>query len=365
MQIDLEKRYCQSCGMPLDLTKVEFLGTNADQTPSHEFCYYCLKDGEYTVDYSMQQMVDVWVKYTDKYNWYSNTSYRPEELRTLLMKRLPVLNRWKQKEETENVHFEIINRVLVYINSHLFDDLNNDLLADIAGLSLFYFRRVFREVTGENIGGYIQRLRLEYIAYKLITTDLPLTQILRSIQVYTKSSLSKAFRKHFGLPPTEYRTRYRLPEEAKKTKNGIKTEASIKRLQPLHVLYLQVGNAYTHQEEYRKLWKRLINFAEENRLTSSSNTFLSISQDEPIITPKEQCRFLLGVTTESTVDPPGPFGTMEITGGLYAIFRLKGDHKQLPSIYKEIYLHWLPANGYLQGFTSEGSDYSSRRSGKM
>lgn len=51
--------------MPLRFDVEEYLGTNADHSCSDEYCYYCLKDGNYTVDISMNEMVDIWVKYTD------------------------------------------------------------------------------------------------------------------------------------------------------------------------------------------------------------------------------------------------------------------------------------------------------------
>ena len=93
MNQTVDKQYCQSCGMPLRFDVEEYLGTNADHSCSDEYCYYCLKDGNYTVDISMNEMVDIWVKYTDKYNWYSGTDYTPQELKTLLNKRLPTLKR--------------------------------------------------------------------------------------------------------------------------------------------------------------------------------------------------------------------------------------------------------------------------------
>ena len=52
--------------MPLRFDVEEYLGTNADHSCSDEYCYYCLKDGNYTVDISMNEMVVIWVKYTDK-----------------------------------------------------------------------------------------------------------------------------------------------------------------------------------------------------------------------------------------------------------------------------------------------------------
>ena len=95
--------------MPLRFDVEEYLGTNADHSCSDEYCYYCLKNGNYTVDISMNEMVDIWVKYTDKYNWYSGTDYTPQELKTLLNKRLPTLKRWRQKEMTQHVHYEAVN----------------------------------------------------------------------------------------------------------------------------------------------------------------------------------------------------------------------------------------------------------------
>jgi len=334
--------------MPLNLSKIEYLGTLSDQAPSDEYCYYCLKDGKYTVDYSMEQMLEVWVKYTDKYNEYANTCYQPQELRNLLTERMPGLKRWHQREVTENTHFEVVNRVQIYINQYLFELLEAELLSQMAGLSLFHFRRVFREITGENIGSYIQRLRLEYIAYKLISTDIQLSQLIQQTQVYTKSSLSKAFRKHFGLSPMEYRKQFRLTGENGQNDVQLDLQPQIKRMSSLPIIYLQVGNAYNNLKVYRDLWKRLINFAQENKLTDSSNTFISVSLDEPSITKPEQCRFYLGITVDNTFKPSGAFGSMEIHGGLYAIFRHKGSHSLLPALYRYIYLNWFPAVSYRQ-----------------
>jgi len=348
MDNQVERRYCQSCGMPLDLSKTEYLGTNADHSHSEEFCYYCLKDGEYIVDYSLEQMVDVWVKYTDKYNGYVNTCYQPEELRALLKKRLPTLGRWRQKANTIDIHSEVVNRISIFINQHLFESLDTGLLAIKAGMSLFHFRRVFREVTGENVGSYIQRLRLEYIAYKLISSDISLMELINQIHVYTKHSLSKAFHKHFGLSPSQYRKRFRLTENAVEENIENKIQPQIKRLRSLSVLYLQVGQAYTDIRTYTGLWNKLVGFAEENRLTSSLNKFLSLSMDDPLVTHKEKCRFYLGITIDGDINPCNPFGVMNIPDGLYAVFRHNGRHEDLPAFYRGIYLNWLPASGYRQ-----------------
>jgi AraC-like DNA-binding protein len=186
--------------MPLRFDVEEYLGTNSDGSRSDEFCYYCLKDGHYTVDISMQETVDIWVKYTDKYNEYSGTHYTRESLRVTLNKRLPTLNRWRQKQETQCIHYHTIQKVKSYLNDRLFEKLDMKALISMSGLSKFHLRRVFQSVTGENIASYMQRLRLEQIAHLLISTDATLEQIVRQTNYETKFSLAKAFRKHFGMP---------------------------------------------------------------------------------------------------------------------------------------------------------------------
>ena len=195
--------------MPLRFDVEEYLGTNADHSCSDEYCYYCLKDGNYTVDISMNEMVDIWVKYTDKYNWYSGTDYTPQELKTLLNKRLPTLKRWRQKEMTQHVHYEAVNGVRTYIDQNLFHELDPEQLAEMVHLSFFHFRKVFRNVTGENIGTYIQRLRLEYIAHLLIATGQSIEEIGMQTNYQTKFSLAKAFKKHFGISMSAYREKYK------------------------------------------------------------------------------------------------------------------------------------------------------------
>ena len=124
IESEINKRYCQSCGMPLRFDVEKYLGTNSDGSRSDEYCYYCLKDGKYIVDIPMSEMINIWIKYTDKYNEYADTAYSPEELRHILNERLPNLKRWKQKLETCNIHHQKIQDIIVYINNHLFDTLD-------------------------------------------------------------------------------------------------------------------------------------------------------------------------------------------------------------------------------------------------
>ncbi|WP_029902412.1 zinc ribbon domain-containing protein [Prevotella sp. 10(H)] len=184
-QVNIERRYCQSCGMPLNIEKKEFSGTDRDGNKLNEYCRYCFQNGEYTANRSMAEAIETW---------------------------LPSLKRQQQKNTTKKIHYEIVNNVLTYINNHLFEELDAERLSKVANLSKFYLIRVFKDITGESIGNYMLRIRLEYIAHLMVTTDLPLNDIVNDVHYHSRHSLSKAFKKYFGLSPLEYRQAHKVRE---------------------------------------------------------------------------------------------------------------------------------------------------------
>lgn len=48
--------YCQSCGMPFFQPKDH--GSEADGTPSDEFCSWCYKDGSFLIDESLEDLIE-------------------------------------------------------------------------------------------------------------------------------------------------------------------------------------------------------------------------------------------------------------------------------------------------------------------
>lgn len=347
MDNTINSQYCQSCGMPLRFDVEEYLGTNADHSQSDEFCYYCLKDGEYTVDIPMEEMIDIWIKYTDKYNEYSSTNYTSQELRTLLNKRLPTLKRWRNKTATHDIHYETINRIKEYIDKNLYKEINVTELSQIANLSVFHFRRIFKEITGENVGAYTQRIRLQEIAHILISTNYPINDILQKTAYQTKFSLAKAFKKHYGIPMSLYRERYKYISDKEIAMKTICCP-EIKKLKPQKVICSPLDNIQGNKEKYIASWREIIHYKKKHIKGEENNRFISISMDNPLVAPNNQRRFYLGITTTKDICPKGKFFLQEIQGGLYAIFRYKGNYASLPELYRFISEKWLPENNYFQ-----------------
>lgn len=136
------------------------------------------------------------------------------------------------------MQYGLIIRVQEYISRHLFDDLDSDRLSNIAGISKYYLRRVFKAVCSENIGVYIQRLRLEYIAFKLITTDVSVPKLLGEINYQNKHTLSRAFKSYFNCSISEFRKKH--SNVSPERKNLIRIEPSIENISGVRIAYLKL-----------------------------------------------------------------------------------------------------------------------------
>ncbi len=337
--MNTETKYCQTCGIPLDID-YSILGTDRNE----EYCDYCLKNGVKLYDFSMDYLIYLWGLFPEEYYKEAGVKYTSKELREIMSQRLPQIKRWKQKINTAHIHYELVIRVQEYINRHLFDDLDSDKLSQITSVSKYHFRRIFKAVTGDNPGYYIQRLRLEYIAFKLMSTDISVPKILSQINYQNKHTLSRAFRNYFNCSIPKFRKKY--SNGSPEGKNPMQITPSIEKISNIQVAYLKLEKTDNVVYSFSVLWKQLLQFSESYKLPSKGCKYLSLTLDYPLITPEEQTRFMVGVTLPQSFRTPKGFGIYEIPSGEYAIFRFKGYYHQLNRMYRYIYFDWLPVSNY-------------------
>ena len=339
MNINTETKYCQTCGIPLDIDYASL-----EEGQNEEYCDYCLKNGVKSYDFSMDYLIYLWGLFPEGYYREVGISYSSSELREIMSKRLPEIKRWKQKINTAHVQYELIIKVQEYINCHLFDDLDSDRLSQVAGISKFHFRRLFKAICGDSLGNYIFRLRLEYIAFKLISTDTSVPELLSQINYQNKHTLSRAFKSYFNCSIPEFRKKH--SNARPEGKNPIQVELSIKKVHNMRIAYLKLERTNNISHSFSLLWKQLLQFSENYELPSKGCQYVSLTLDYPLITPEEHSRFMVGVTLPQSFETPKGFGMYEIPSGEYAIFRFKGLYHELNRVYRHIYLDWLPTSDY-------------------
>jgi hypothetical protein len=91
--MEQEMKFCQSCGMPLN---AENLGTNADGSKNEDYCMYCYKDGKFTNDCTMDEMIEFCAQFVDEVNKNMPKPMTKEEYKQVMRKYFPMLKRWKK-----------------------------------------------------------------------------------------------------------------------------------------------------------------------------------------------------------------------------------------------------------------------------
>ena len=248
------------------------------------------------------------------------------------------------KKETQDIYHEAINKVVDYINGHLYAPHTTKSLASVANLSEYHFHRIFKSIIGEPLGSYVVRLRLADIASRLRITQHSLNLLAEQTSYQSKHALSKEFKKHFGINPSEFRTteqnfacNFRYTKQLKPEIQTITGKTAV---------YLRIIGEYGEAESYVNAWKKLYAYGKENDLLTPDSESLGISFDDPTISSPAHCRFYACFTTDKPVKPHGEFGVKTIDSGLYAIFTLKGSYSGLQDLYNAICFNWLPDSGY-------------------
>ena len=127
----------------------------------------------------------------------------------------------KQEEKVENLDMKdnndaLMDRVMMIINEHLQDpDFKVEKLADMVGVSRAHLHRKMKEITGIPTGDFIRDLRLEQAARLLKEKKTNVTQVAYTVGFNNPTYFSTAFKRHFGMPPTEYCERDKEQTKAK------------------------------------------------------------------------------------------------------------------------------------------------------
>ena len=74
----------------------EFLGTNADGSANEEYCIYCYKDGTFTQDCTMDEMIEFCAQFLDDVNKNLPAPMTREQYIASMRSWFPTLKRWRK-----------------------------------------------------------------------------------------------------------------------------------------------------------------------------------------------------------------------------------------------------------------------------
>jgi AraC family transcriptional regulator len=257
------------------------------------------------------------------------------------------------KEETQNCYIQGVNRVLDFINIHYADELTLERLAKEAYFSPFHFHKIFKGIVGETHQKYINRIRLERAILRM-DGEKTLTEIAMETGFSTPSHFAQAFRELYKISPRLYRERKKqkrskistvFPLEPVHTFNinSDVGELTIREFPAIRIAYVRHIGDYNFTVGFA--WKTLMQWASRKKILGKNTLRLSLSYDDPELTPERKLRLDACVTIPDGVEAEGPVSIRTIEGGLFAVFEYRGPNSGLDAFYDSVYGKFLPASG--------------------
>ena len=278
-----------------------------------------------------------------------------------------------------------VNRVVDYIEAWIGEDLSLRELADVAEFSPFHFHRIFRAMVGETLNQFIQRIRIERAALKLINNPKePVTGIALDCGFSGSAAFARAFKETFHMSATEWRAggyqkhrnirkgngkEEKLESKAEKdtvafslyidseTHNAIwrtKVEhksliqVEVKQMPDLPVVYVRHTGPYQGDSAvFENLIERLMRWAGPRGLLSVPEVMmLAVYHDDPELTEESKLRVSMCITAPEDTQIDGEVGKMTVPGGDFAVARFELLPDQYQEAWDTVYGEWLPQSGY-------------------
>ncbi|WP_122791256.1 AraC family transcriptional regulator [Intestinibacillus sp. Marseille-P6563] len=96
-------------------------------------------------------------------------------------------------------------RAVSYIRSNVGKRISLQELADVAGLSVYYFSHLFKEMTGQSPTEFVINSRIDQAKALLLTSDLSVAEVSRQVGYPNSSNLISLFAKRVGCSPAQFR----------------------------------------------------------------------------------------------------------------------------------------------------------------
>lgn len=115
----------------------------------------------------------------------------------------------KHRKKDEAIEQGVVGEVIKYINNHVEEELNLEVIADKYNVSTRYIRKYFNKYLGMNCTEYISLLRIAKAKEMLWNTNKSITEIAMTSGFNSSQYFSRVFSKYTSMTPVEYREKWR------------------------------------------------------------------------------------------------------------------------------------------------------------
>jgi AraC family transcriptional regulator len=245
---------------------------------------------------------------------------------------------------------DAVSPVLTHIQANLGGDLALEALARRAGYSPFHFHRVFEAAVGETVKAYTQRLRLERAAFRFLFHDETILEIAAECGFARPETFTRAFRRHFGKPPSAFRAAGRelLMERAGAVQPVVPegefalSPTRLVQIRPINLAFIrQVGR---YEDVDATIFDELVTW-HAARGGLGQPLLFGLGHDAPGTTAPDRLRFDAAIRVPAPFEVHGRIAHQLLPGGLMAMTSHAGAAMTLKRAYGEIFARLMAMDG--------------------
>lgn len=139
--------------------------------------------------------------------FYLKNEYTSELLSTCLKFVIINIVRLSSSQQTpeQKRSYDVVRRVIQYIENNYKEDLSNELIGDYFHFNPSYLNRIFKQHTGDTIHNFLIRYRMNLAMDLLHTSTSSISEIVALVGFSDIPHFIKSFKKFTGKTPGEYR----------------------------------------------------------------------------------------------------------------------------------------------------------------
>lgn len=224
-----------------------------------------------------------------------------------------------------------IEKVMQKIENCLNEELSVEQLASIAKYSRSHFQELFRTYTGESVGNYVKRLRMEKSAFMLKYQYKKIIDVGIRTGFNNNTSFTRSFKSYYNISPLEFKQKFQNFEQKVEC-----PDFTLITIDDFKVFYIREFGDY-NQSSYCALEKANKGF---EHIFDDKTTFITSCYGEPDITlSPNKMRFdacIIYVPEKHSHIKNLPL--LKVKGGTFAKFKYQSEsYDDFDKFYYQVY----------------------------
>jgi AraC family transcriptional regulator len=232
-----------------------------------------------------------------------------------------------------------LNKIFQFIDENLDSKLSLSTVSEKAFFSPFHFHRIFKLLTGETLNEFVTRRRIEKSVLDILHKKLSISEIAHTYGFSDNSAYTKAFKKYYGVSPTEFKNQN--PNKFSKIRqlnskigqnypdldeyvciiNNLKkwiemnSNIEVKQMPEQTYVYITCIGPHDLPIAFQKLiaWATRIGFMTEGA------KLMTVYQDSLKVTEEEKARFRACLQVDNSGENQSEFERAKIPSGKYVV----------------------------------------------